>query len=151
SPGRAGVPDRGRTRPGSSPVRPRPSVPAASPDRADPYRDTAARASGRVNRSAYSALPTIAPSTPMSASPAIARRSTSRETPPEASTGALASPHTSRSSPSFGPARAPSLLTSVKTEREQPSASSRASASHSSPPSDAQTRPRRRHSPLIFF
>src|SRR5690606_7205125 len=44
---------------------------------------TAARASGRVNRPAYSALPTIAPSTPSGTRPAMATRSSMADTPPE--------------------------------------------------------------------
>ena len=49
--------------------------------------DTASSASSRVNALAYSALPTIAPSTPSGTRAAMARRSSREETPPEATTG----------------------------------------------------------------
>src|SRR5699024_930924 len=97
-------------------------------------------ASGRVNAPAYSALPTIAPSTPSSVSSRNARRSSRLDTPPEAITGASVAAHTCRRRSVFGPRIVPSLVTSVTTYREQPSASRRASTSHRSPPSLVQPR-----------
>src|SRR6478609_7231658 len=76
---------------------------------------TALRASSRVNASAYSALPTMAPSTPSGTSREIARRSASEETPPEATTGLSVAAQTSRRRARLGPCSVPSLAMSVTT------------------------------------
>src|SRR5690606_19860479 len=94
---------------------------AGRPDRAPAavltpaYGATAASASGIVNAPEYSALPTIAPSTPMPVSDAMARRSSRLETPPEATTGLSVCSHTWRSRSRFGPLSVPSFVTSVTT------------------------------------
>src|SRR5215470_538671 len=123
----------------------RPAVPdhrlPRGPRRDLPGHDfTASSASSRVNAPAYSALPTMAPSTPSGASAASARRSSRLDTPPLAITGRPVPAHTRRSRSRLGPARVPSLVTSVTTNRRQPSRSSRASASSRSPPSRVQPR-----------
>ena len=64
---------------------------------------TAASACSSVNAPAYSALPTIAPSTPSGARAAIARRSARLATPPLAITGRPVPAHTRRSRSRFGP------------------------------------------------
>ncbi len=86
-------------------------------------------ASVRVNRPSYSAVPTIAPSTPSPTRPIRARRSSSSVMPPLATTGRSVSAQTSLSSWRLGPCSMPSLATSVTTYLAQPSASSRASTS----------------------
>ena len=79
-------------RPGSRPLwRPtRPDLSSPLPLRTTLALDlsTQASACGKVNRPAYSALPTMTPSTPRSARVAIARRSSRLDTPPDAMTGA---------------------------------------------------------------
>src|SRR5690606_42132794 len=79
------------------------------------HRATASSASSRVNALAYRALPTMAPSTPSGTWPAMARRSSSEETPPEATTGRSVAAHTFFSSSRLGPWRVPSLAMSVTT------------------------------------
>ncbi len=71
-----------------------------------------------MNASAYRAFPTIAPSTRRPSSRprlAIARKSSSDDTPPLATTAASVQAHTSRSSCRLGPVSVPSLSTSVTT------------------------------------
>src|ERR1022692_334114 len=101
---------------------------------------TALSACSRVNSPAYSALPMMAPSTPPGTSAAIACRSSRLDTPPLAITGREVRAQTARSRSRLGPVSVPSLVTSVTTYREQPSASSRARVSPSSPPSRVQPR-----------
>src|SRR5207247_6275659 len=72
-----------------------PDGPAGDPP---DHRATAASACSSVNAPAYSALPTIAPSTPSGVSAAIARRSARLATPPLAITGRLVPAQTRRSS-----------------------------------------------------
>ena len=66
-------------------------------------------------------MPTIAPSTPLPVSVAMARRSSRLDTPPEAITGASVRSATARSRSRLGPPSVPSLVTSVTTNREHPS------------------------------
>src|SRR6266545_3344635 len=72
-----------------------------------------ASASATVKRPAYSALPTMTPSRPRTASGASARRSSRLETPPEAITGRSVAARTSPRLASAGPVSMPSLATSV--------------------------------------
>lgn len=59
----------------------------------------------------------------------MARRSSSEETPPEATTGRSVAAHTLRSRSRLGPWSVPSLAMSVTTYRAQPSLSRRSSVS----------------------
>src|SRR6266581_1795839 len=106
----------------------------------DGHPRTAVRACSRVNAPAYSALPIMVPSTPIFRSDAIARMSARLDTPPLAITGRSVLAQTWRSRSRFGPRSMPSFVTSVTTYRGQPPASSRASTSSRSPPSEVQPR-----------
>src|SRR5699024_6571894 len=75
-------------------------------------RPATSSASSIVNACAYRAFPTIAPSTPCGTSSRSARRSSSEEIPPEATTFASVREQTSRSRSRLGPRRVPSLVTS---------------------------------------